>query len=57
MSKYPDILIRNNMRVTKDRLYNDFRHTLKEIVDVKNGLCKADGLKEDYTDELSNRSL
>jgi len=57
MSKYPDILIRNNMRVTKDRLYNDFRHTLKEIVDVKNGLCKADGLKEDYTDELSNRSM
>ena len=57
LSKYPDILIRNNMRVTKDRLYNDFRQTLKEIVDVKNGLCKADGLKESYTDVLSNRSL
>ena len=38
MAKYPDILIRNNMRVTKDRLYNDFRQTLKEIVDVKNGV-------------------
>jgi|APSaa5957512535_1039671.scaffolds.fasta_scaffold287187_1 hypothetical protein len=23
--KYPDILIKNNLRVTKDRLYNDFR--------------------------------
>lgn len=32
--KYPDILIKNNLKVTKDRLFNDFRTTLKEIVDV-----------------------
>jgi len=46
------------MRVTKDRVYNDFRQTLKEIVDVKNGKAKADGkIKETYTDNLSNISL
>jgi len=42
------------MRVTKDRIYNDFRQTLKEIVDVKNGFVKADGLKERYKDNVSD---
>lgn len=58
LKKYPDILIRNNMRVTKDRVYNDFRNTLKEIIDVKNGLTKPDGLSERYNDDiLSDNSL
>mgnify|MGYP004535232097 CR=1 FL=1 len=34
---YPDILRKNNMKVTKDRLLNDFRETMREIVNVKNG--------------------
>tara|TARA_B110000285_G_scaffold196091_1_gene226829 strand:+ start:163 stop:405 length:243 start_codon:yes stop_codon:yes gene_type:complete len=34
---YPDILRKNNLKVTKERLLNDFRDTMKEIVNVKNG--------------------
>lgn len=34
---YPDILRKNNLKVTKERLMNDFRDTMKEIVNVKNG--------------------
>lgn len=33
------------MKVTMDRMLNDFRETMKEIVDVKNGRQKADGLQ------------
>ena len=40
---YPDILRKNNMKVTKERLLNDFRDTMREIVNVKNGRQKADG--------------
>ena len=32
------------MKVTKERLLNDFRDTMKEIVNVKNGRQKPDGL-------------
>ena len=41
---YPGILIKNNMKLTKDRLFNDFRETMREIVDVKNGKTQADGI-------------
>jgi hypothetical protein len=33
------------MKVTKERLLNDFRDTMKEIVNVKNGRQKADGTR------------
>ena len=42
---YPEILRKNNMKVTQERLLNDFRETMREIVNVKNGRQKADGLK------------
>jgi len=41
---YPDILRKNNMKVTQERLLNDFRETMREIVNVKNGRQKADGM-------------
>lgn len=41
--KYPGILIKHNMKLTKDRLLNDFRDTMREIIDVKNGRTRADG--------------
>jgi hypothetical protein len=31
------------MKVTEERLMNDFRETMREIVNVKNGRQKADG--------------
>jgi len=41
-----DILQRHNMKATLDRV-EDFRMTLKEIVDVQNGKKRAD-----YEDEV-----
>lgn len=41
---YPEILKKNNMKVTKERLLNDFRDTMKEIINVKNGRQRPDGL-------------
>ena len=31
------------MKLTKDRLCNDFRETLKEIIEIKNGRMRPDG--------------
>ena len=38
------------MKLTKDRLQNDIRDTMREIVDVKNGKMKADGNQYVTTD-------
>ena len=39
------------MRVTQNRIFNDFRDTLKEIVNVKNGVIQADGVKDNFENE------
>ena len=40
------------MKLTKDRLCNDFRETMREIVDVKNGRLRADGGQLQSSDQL-----
>jgi len=45
--KYKDILKKHNLKLTLDRV-QDFRMTLKEIVDIKNGKRNPD-IAEDLT--------
>lgn len=40
------------MKLTKDRLCNDFRETMREIVDVKNGRLRPDGGQLQSSDHL-----
>ena len=44
------------MKLTKDRLQNDFRDTMREIVDVKNGKMRADG-NQFITTEVCSSAL
>lgn len=41
--KYPEILRKHNLKLTQDR-FIDFRKTMKEIVDIKNGLREPDNI-------------
>lgn len=40
--KYPKIFEKYNLRITQDRL-EDFRSTMREIIEIKNGEKEPDG--------------
>lgn len=49
--KYPEIISKHNLRLTQERLEN-FRGTMKEIIDIKNGK-KMEDVELDRSKPLS----